>query len=141
MSESKERRQAVLLALLEEKPLFSQKEICEAMQARGFSAAQPSISRDLNELGIIKISGRYLPPTTLSDQIPTSLTLSVHPAGPHLVVVRTKTGAANAVAAQIDDLEVEGIAGTVAGDDTIFLAFHDESFQAPAIDFLHRKLL
>ncbi|MCB0329950.1 MAG: hypothetical protein KDD70_09810 [Bdellovibrionales bacterium] len=141
MNEAKETRQAALIQLLQERPLFSQKEICEAMESRGYPAAQPSISRDLNELGVVKISGRYLPPTTLSEQIPRSLTLSVHTAGPHLLVVRTKTGAAHAVAAQIDDLEVEGVAGTVAGDDTIFLAFDNSSHQEPALKYLTQRLL
>ncbi|MCI5065013.1 hypothetical protein MRY87_04745 [bacterium] len=141
MSESKENRQDALLTLLQEKALFSQREICEEMTQRGFQAAQPSISRDLNELGVIKISGRYLPPSSLSNQIPRSLTLSIQGVGPHLLVIRTKVGAAHAVAAQIDDLEIEGIVGSVAGDDTIFLAISEGSLQAAAIQSLEQKLL
>lgn len=141
MSDSKEARHVALLALLEEKAVFSQKSICDEMTALGFQVTQPSISRDLNELGIVKLSGRYLPPTTLSEHLPESLTMSVQAAGPHLVVVRTKIGAAQAVAVKIDDIEVEGVVGCVAGDDTIFIALEDSKFQKTAINSLSQSLM
>jgi len=141
MPDSKEARQTALVELLTESPYYSQQEICDAMKAAGFSAAQPSISRDLQELGIIKFSGRYLPPSALKEKLPEGLTDAIIPAGPHMIVVRTKLGAAQRVAAEIDAVSIEGLIGTVAGDDTIFLAFDDPSQQAPALDFLTQKLL
>ncbi len=141
MTETKEARQQALLALLTETPLFSQQEICTAMKKAGFSAAQPSISRDLQELGIVKVSGRYLPPSAFQEKTSERLTDAIVPAGPHMIVVRTKLGAAQRVGAEIDALTIEGLTGTVAGDDTIFLAFDDPNHQAPAITFLTHKLL
>ncbi|MCB0319693.1 MAG: hypothetical protein KDD60_02135 [Bdellovibrionales bacterium] len=137
----KDSRQTQLLELLAEKPLYSQTAICNEMTALGYTVTQPSISRDLNELGVVKLSGRYLPPSSLGEHLSESLALSIHPAGPHLIVIRTKTGSAQTVAVRVDDLELEGVAGCVAGDDTIFIALHDKSHQQPALDELQRELL
>ncbi len=128
--EAKVDRQRELVELLESKTFRSQGQVVRAMQDRGFSVTQPSISRDFRELGVVKMSGRYLPvdrPSVraLHEQTnvnPFSLITSMSTAGPHLLVVTTQIGAANVVAASIDHAEMREVVGTIAGDDTVFIA-------------------
>lgn len=131
--EDKQKRQEALVNLLSQNNFFSQADIVAAMQGRGFAVTQPSISRDFKELGVVKLSGRYIPAGSMaSGESPQAAAMisSVAPAGPHMLVIRTKVGAASVVAAAIDDMELDGIVGTVAGDDTIFIATATKSAQA-----------
>ncbi len=131
--EEKQKRQEALVNLLESHNFFSQADIVEAMQNEGFAVTQPSISRDFKELGVVKLSGKYIPAGSFTSAENTQaavMILSVAPAGPHMLVVRTQIGAANVVAAAIDEMDLEGIVGTVAGDDTIFIATATKSAQS-----------
>lgn len=136
---SKQERQDTLKTLLREEELYAQSDIVGLMSQKGYPVTQPSISRDLREIGAIKVSGRYLATSDLpsADRFRTR---DIQPAGPHLIVIRTTSGAAPAVAAQIDDLSLSGVAGSVAGDDTIFLALSDPECQDSLINSLRHSL-
>lgn len=147
--ESKVERQRELIELLENRVFRSQGQVVQAMQERGFNVTQPSISRDFRELGVVKMSGRYLPvdrpgARMLHDKLdvnPLSLITSVSTAGPHLLVVMTHVGAASVVGLAIDSLELHEIVGTIAGDDTVFIAATGEGGQERVLQMLHEIAL
>ena len=130
-----------MLRLLEENDFSSQEEIVSAMRAKGFDVTQPSISRDFRELAVIKVSGRYKPgpgensgPVDRND--PWGLVKKIERVGANLVVVKTGPGAAGVVADAVDKLSVAGVAGTVAGDDTLFVATKNRGAQDRLIAIL-----
>ena len=142
--EERHRRQSTLLELLASRPLSTQGEVVSAMVASGFDLTQPSISRDFRELGIAKVGGRY---QQLAEQVGLApvtsfppLLISVEVAGPHMIVLRTSPGGANAVAAAVDAEALPGVVGTVAGDDTIFLALRSRAAQRRAVQWLRQRI-
>lgn len=122
------RRREVILSLLASRSLATQDELVGALRAEGVEASQASVSRDVSALGLVKIGGRWALPVVrarardpLADRVRENL-LSVAAAGDHLLVLKTPPGEASGVALAIDRMELAGIVGTVAGDDTIFAA-------------------
>lgn len=124
-----ESRRALIREILADRPLGSQDELLRALAERGVSTTQPVLSRDLRAMKVAKRDGVY---QLLDDERITPLTAlrsllrSTAAAGPNLVVVRTEPGAASAVARALEAEELEGLVGTVAGDDTVFAAVTDE---------------
>jgi transcriptional regulator of arginine metabolism len=138
------RRREELLRIVREGAVRSQRELRRVLQSRGFPAAQPTLSRDLKELGVAKGPKGYLlpslptsaaatpllPPDTVSlpqrrmerlDRTVREFVLSAETAG-SLLVLRTPPADAHPVARAIDEAGLPDIAGTISGDDTIFLA-------------------
>lgn len=105
-----------------------QAELVELLHREGFDATQSSVSRDLRELGVVKGADRYLLPAAEDALTPShfedvrSFMKGYRAAGPTLTVLRTTTGAAQSVAIAIDKAHWPEIVGTIAGDDTIFIA-------------------
>ena len=95
-------------------------------------ATQPSISRDLEELGVVKHNGHYTLPRAAAGAAAHGL-LGLDPAGDCLVVAKCEPGLASAVAVAIDRAGIDEIVGTVAGEDTIFIAVHERKAQRAAI--------
>ncbi|MCB0322350.1 MAG: hypothetical protein KDD69_02220 [Bdellovibrionales bacterium] len=127
----KQRRQRELVTLLEREELSSQGEVVRAMKRLGYDVTQPSISRDFKELGIAKLGGRYLalqsrseaPLAAVADRgVGDAMVRELKVAGPNLLVLRTRPGAASVVAAAIDAHPHPAVLGTIAGDDTVFVA-------------------
>jgi transcriptional regulator of arginine metabolism len=131
------RRLATLRALLAEQPLGSQEEIVAALAARGIETTQSAVSRDLRTLGAARVGGVYRVVGEASGAdgaagLPGEVLAFVRrtePAGPHLVVIRTVTGAAMPVAVALDAAGWPELVGTIAGDDTVFVATADSSSQ------------
>jgi len=126
----KEKRQKKILELISERRIGTQEELTRALSEAGYPATQATVSRDIRELGLRKVNedsggSRYVAGVTGSNatyrQILSNGILSMEPAG-NLIVLRTVSGAAMAVGAALDNLHPEGMAGCIAGDDTIFLA-------------------
>jgi len=98
------------------------------LKKEGYDATQSSISRDLRDLGVLKASGRYvLAPDEVTRANGDFGTLAqfvrqLRRAGPAITVLRTTIGAAQSVAVAIDRAEWPEVAGTLSGDDTIFIA-------------------
>lgn len=116
--------------------IASQDEFVSRLNQAGFAVNQASVSRDLRELGVVKLRGRYvlpaaLPaiPTTGASSAANALIIEATPVGANLVVVRTVVGAASAVAARLDRRNLGDVAGTLAGDDTIFVAVRSRAAQ------------
>lgn len=134
MSVVKRRRRAVLEAIAGER-IATQEQLVAALARRGIEASQASVSRDIAALRLVKVDGRWTAPSlepgddSLEARIRGRL-LSVAPAGDHLLVLTTPPGEAGGVALALDGLELGGVVGTVAGDDTIFVAVADAAASA-----------
>jgi len=134
----KSKRREVLMELLRGGELASQADLARAMGERGFSLTQSSISRELRELGVVKLAGKYVLVSLDTDFLSgvLSLVCGACAVGQHLVVVKTKEGAASVVASAIDKAQFEGVAGTIAGDDTVFIATLDSDAQGDLMGLL-----
>jgi transcriptional regulator of arginine metabolism len=128
----KEKRQQKLLSLIRAKPVSTQGELASHLERAGFAATQSSISRDLEELGIIKRRGRYVVPQAANGAAARGL-VSLDVAGDALVVARCEPGLASAVAVAIDGAGIKEIVGTLAGEDTIFVAVAERKAQRAVI--------
>jgi transcriptional regulator of arginine metabolism len=133
-------RRRELLRLLHEGRISSQKELVDALHELGHQVTQATVSRDLQAVGAtkVRVNGSFV--YRLSDDVPRSssadlvsrnvvrilddFAVSIRAAGA-LVVVTTAPGHASAVARAIDLAELTDVAGTIAGDDTIFVATPD----------------
>src|SRR5689334_17109939 len=127
----KRERQKRILNLIRAKPIGTQEALRLHLERAGVSATQSSVSRDLEELGIVKHHGRYALPHANGDSSRGLLSLDV--AGDVLVVAKCLPGRASAVAVEIDDAAIPEIVGTLAGEDTIFIAARDQKSQRAAM--------
>jgi transcriptional regulator of arginine metabolism len=121
-------RRGAIVRILREGMVRRQQDLVRLLKKAGHEVTQSSISRDLRDLGVLKASGRYvLPPDEVTRANGDFGTLSqfvrqLRRAGPSLTVLRTTIGAAQSVAVAIDRAEWPEVAGTISGDDTIFIA-------------------
>src|SRR5687767_7319894 len=126
-------RHKLILELIAERPIARQEELVGLLRDRGFSVTQASISRDLEDLGVLKLGGRYAQAPLNGSTRNLFGVSSVEPAGDNLIVVRCASGLASATAVRIDAQAIPEIIGTLAGDDTIFVAVADRTKQKAAI--------
>lgn len=110
----KDQRQQAILELVSRGAPQTQHDIANALSRRGLRVTQATISRDIHELGLVRAGAGYRSTAALVRE----LVLSIEVVQP-LAVIRTPPGTANLVARRIDEAALPGIAGTVAGDDTI----------------------
>lgn len=129
---NKEARQKRILSLIRGKRIGTQEVLTEHLERAGIFATQSSISRDLVELGVVKHNGHYALPKATNGAATHGL-LSLEAAGDALIVARCEPGLASAIAVEIDRAYLSGVVGTIAGDDTIFIAVGDHKVQRPAI--------
>jgi transcriptional regulator of arginine metabolism len=126
-------RHKIILDVISDRPITRQDELAELLRDNGFSVTQASISRDLDELGVIKVDGRYarleLP---VAEASPFGVS-GIEEAGDNLIVVRCSSGLASAAAVRIDGSKIDEILGTIAGDDTIFIAVNGAHEQKVAM--------
>lgn len=121
-------RRDAITRILRQSAVGRQAELVELLRAEGFEATQSSVSRDLRELGVVKGADRYLLPAAEDALTPShfedvqAFLKGYRAAGTSLTVIRTTTGAAQSVALAIDKAHWPEIVGTLAGDDTIFIA-------------------
>jgi len=121
-------RRGAIVRILREGLVRRQEDLVRLLKKEGFDVTQSSVSRDLRDLGVLKASGRYaLPPDELTRAngdfgALTQFVRALRRAGPSLTVLRTTIGAAQSVAVAIDRAEWPEVAGTISGDDTIFIA-------------------
>jgi transcriptional regulator of arginine metabolism len=119
----KDDRHRAILEIVRRQSVHTQQELANALADRGLAATQATMSRDIQELGLIRTADGYrvgAPPSVV-----TELVLSVKRVQ-FLMVVRTPPGTANLVARAIDESGLEGVAGTVAGDDTLIAVLADD---------------
>jgi transcriptional regulator of arginine metabolism len=136
----KQLRHRAIRDLVAQRPIRTQQELAAALRERGFRTTQATISRDVAELGLVKASGRgtqayALPPrlveaeTSGEDRLRAllrDLPVEFREAAP-LIVIRTLPGSAHAIAAALDRARWPEVAGSIAGDDTVFVACPDRA--------------
>jgi transcriptional regulator of arginine metabolism len=129
------KRHLKILELVSTRAIHTQAELAEALAAEGWEVTQSSVSRDITALRLIKVAGAYRrPPRGSISQDPNERriaegVLTVEAAGDALIVLHTPPGEANRVAVALDRLAWAEVVGTLAGDDTIFLAVRDGAAQ------------
>lgn len=145
-------RQAAILRLVRDNAISTQGELVDLLREEGHDVVQTTVSRDVHELGLVKVrapSGRLVyaaPGTDDADRLRAigvamrRYATAVERAGP-LVVVSTPSGYASALAQAIDEGAHPGIAGTIAGDNTIFLAPREGTTAAALGDELREHLV
>lgn len=128
----KSQRQRRIVHLVRESPITSQMQLVKLLRSAGFAATQATVSRDLDELGAVKVrrDGKVayaLPSEAAQAPVGDALrrllaesVLNLESSG-NLIVVKTPPGHAHMVASALDRAALEGVAGTVAGDDTIIV--------------------
>src|SRR6478735_4998975 len=116
MEVMKQLRQRAIRDLVEQRPIRTQQELAAALRERGFRTTQATISRDVAELGLVKArrggTQAYAIPPRLRE------------AGT-MLILRTLPGSAHPLAAALDRARWPEVAGSIAGDDTVFVAFAD----------------
>jgi transcriptional regulator of arginine metabolism len=138
VTDAKARRQRAIAELIRNEVMHSQEEVAHRLSAMGFVATQATVSRDLVELGAVKVRrdgkiGYALPADTPPPRTAAKLesvirewVQSVRPAG-NLLVMKTPPGSAHVVGFAIDQARLDEVVGTICGDDTIFIAFETPS--------------
>lgn len=131
---TKDRRQETIARIVRARPVSTQFELLDELGRKGVEVNQATLSRDLAEVGIRKSGGRYVlaeeSEETTEEQ---NVVVSYVCCGPHMIVIRTAVGQAQAVAVTIDSAKDPVFAGTLAGDDTIFVATKNRRTQTVAL--------
>ena len=152
MTAARRERQGAILRLIGERELSTQAELADALHEAGYEAVQTTVSRDIQELGLRKVRGSagrlvYAPPGAADTDTVRELTqilrrtaLSVD-ANDTLVVIQTPRGLAAALADAIDDSSHPLVLGTIAGENTIFVAPREGVSGARLRDELRTHLL
>ena len=147
---SKAQRQRMIADWLRGHRVGSQEEIVARLSLSGIPATQATVSRDLLELGAVKVkrdgSIRYVLPDQLDsghaaaklDRLLAEWVDAIIPAG-NLLVLKTPPGSANLVANALDAAGLDEVAGTIAGDDTIFVALTEGTDPGAAASLLQRR--
>ena len=136
MTDLKERRQRAITDLIRSRALASQEELADRLTKRGFAVTQATISRDLEQIGAVKVRRDGQLSYSLPDQVREAPSprlaavfrdwvRAVDNAG-NLVVIKTPPGSAHLVGVALDGSDLSNIVGTICGDDTIFVACRSE---------------
>ena len=152
MTDTRARRLRALASLIRGGALASQEEATARLRALGFTVTQATVSRDLEQLGAVKVKRGGVLSYTLSDQIVAAdwstsrlerilreWVVGIEAAG-QMLVIRTPPGSAHLVASAIDHAQLPEIAGTVSGDDTMFVAVRDGIAVSDVLDRFERML-
>ena len=146
----KTQRQRMIADWLREHRVGSQEEIVARLALAGVAATQATVSRDLIDIGAVKLKRegriRYVMPESVGaghaaaklDRLLAEWVDSIVVAGP-LLVLKSPPGSANLVANALDAAGLPEIAGTIAGDDTIFIALADGVNPHAAASVLHQR--
>lgn len=121
-------RRGAIARILRSQSVRKQEDLVRLLKEAGFEVTQSSVSRDLRDMGVLKAAGRYVLPPQEPSRIPGDFAMlaqfvrGLKRAGPSLTVLKTTEGAAQSVAVAIDKADWPEVAGTISGDDTIFIA-------------------
>lgn len=133
------RRREAILEIIQQTPVHSQDQLLGLLRKHGFRVTQPTLSRDMKELGLAKTPAGYVVPGDLASVTPIATfapremreerlnqlirdsVISCEAAG-NLVIIKTPTAAAQPVASALDAAALDDVVGTIGGDDTIFIA-------------------
>jgi transcriptional regulator of arginine metabolism len=137
VSEAPARRQKAIAEIIRTTPVASQEDVTARLAALGYRVTQATVSRDLDQLGAVKVKRGGVMSYALPEQIGSSdwaaarlqrifaeWVQSVEAAG-NIVVLKTPPGSAHLVGVAIDQAKLPEIAGTICGDDTLFVALRE----------------
>ena len=137
MNDLRQRRHRSITDLLRSRPVASQEALLADLRTLGYEVTQATVSRDLDQLGAVKIRRDGVTSYALAGELGTAgwseqrlraildeWETSVEPVG-QLIVIRTPPGSAHLVGVALDQARLPEVAGTICGDDTIFLAVRD----------------
>ena len=148
---SKEERQKMILKVISESDIETQEELTEKLGEEGIITTQATVSRDIRELSLKKVTsssgkqhyavGQQMKSANASSyiRILTSGIISMD-AAENLIIIKTVSGVAMGVAAALDHLQLEGLVGSIAGDDTIFLAIRTKQMVPQVMEKIHETL-
>ncbi len=129
----KNKRHKKILEIINEKDIETQEELQEELVKEGFNVAQPTVSRDIQELMLVKVAfgkGKYKYVQSNNQKVRFSnlliQTITTVDYAMNIVVVKCYTGMAQAACAMLDSMNYSQILGTIAGDDTIFILLKNE---------------
>ena len=132
MTAERKKRHLRILEIISTRRIETQEELAEALRAEEWKVTQSSVSRDIASLRLVKVDGAYARPARVrrehgdpDEQRIAEGLLTVDRAGEALLVIHTPPGEANRVAVALDRLAWTELLGTIAGDDTIFIAVPD----------------
>ncbi len=136
MTDAKSRRHAAILDLVQREPVHTQQELAEALAQLGLATTQATVSRDIQELRLVRTPEGYRPdsgPAAVSEAALATMREHVRDMTvvEFLAVIHTGPGTANLVAYNIDRARLQGVVGTVAGDDTIIAVLSDQEAAGP----------
>lgn len=127
-------RQGEILQIVKAQPVRSQDELMKLLRKRGVRVTQPTLSRDIHEIGLVKGPAGYAfaaavaaEPSRLEERLDHAIrefAISAATSGT-IAVLRTPVAAAQPLARAIDEATIPDAVGTLAGDDTIFVAMRD----------------
>ena len=145
MSGDRRKRHLKILELISTRPVRTQEDLAEALVAEGWKVTQSSVSRDIAALKLVKVEGAYQRPARISaepehpdERRIADGVLTADLAGEAMLVLHTPAGEANRVAVAIDRLAWGDVIGTIAGDDTIFLAVKNGGAQQRVLRQIRR---
>ena len=132
-------RQSVIMEIINERDIETQNQLMEALAERGIKSTQATLSRDIRDMRLVKELGpkgnyRYVAATKQeTPDLDARLkkifkeSLVSYDVAQNFVVLKTLPGLANGACSALDGMEIEGLVGTLAGDDTAFLAMKDNA--------------
>jgi len=144
-------RQSKILEIIKAQEIDTQERLADKLSQAGFTATQATVSRDIKELGLVKVIGKngrssYAEAPKVSklemDKYTKLLrdTVQSVKSAENMIVIRTLSGCANAAAEMIDKMEREEVLGTIAGDNTIFLVVDKLENVKPLVELFDEAL-
>lgn len=145
------KRREAIRQIISQRSIEKQGQLLSSLAEYGIQCTQATLSRDIKAMGIVKQTGpdgryRYVlpaaPDSSVKQKMRTILRESVQSAAcaQNIVVVKTLSGMANAAGAVLDELHIEQLVGTLAGDNTVFLAMTDNAAAQRFVRELERLL-
>lgn len=147
----KNSRQKKILEIIAEKEVETQNQLIDELKNAGVPSTQATVSRDIKELRLVKeltTHGTYrysLPPEEIGDHAERLKKIfrecvTSYTCAQNLVVLKTLPGLASAACSAIDKMDIEKVAGTIAGDDTAFIAMMDQKSAVELCDLIGRYI-
>ena len=145
------KRQDKILELISQNEIETQEALAEALRNEGYLVTQATVSRDIKDLGLIKVmtpnkTYKYAQPASTEQKSSGKMlnlfrecVISIDYAG-HLIVIKTVSGGANSAATLVDKLNFPEVMGCVAGDDTILVVIKDQQKIVPIVEKLKSLL-
>lgn len=144
-------RQFKLIEIINKNEIETQEALAEALRNEGYLVTQATVSRDIKDLGLIKVmtpnkTYKYAQPASTEQKSSGKMlnlfrecVISIDYAG-HLIVIKTVSGGANSAATLVDKLNFPEVMGCVAGDDTILVVIKDQQKIVPIVEKLKSLL-